>query len=300
MSIAINDALRFLNSLDAEIWAGGSAALLQWAGEFAKVAFEPNPFTVYHKHHQNEIEGCGFKGGNITARSLLLGRYLTTSDVVYGPDNYIACLGLSGPYLHSLAKKNVLDVGCGYAIFPAEAKVCYNIEVYGTDLYAKQDAMIQKAAFCQYAKNHLFAEYVRQQRGGLEPEGCKHQDVLRKLIASNLPVIHGRYIGGEIENCDCTNLTSRQKDQFDAVFCSWLFMYLSHEEAVLTLKEMVRVTRPGGQIRICPGVQMHMPQDQDQNMGLPPTLTGIKGLKEIAVKEEYKNVGKLRVFAVSK
>ena len=41
-----------------------------------------------------------------------------------------------------------------------------------------------------------------------------------------------------------------KENQFDAVLCNWFLLYLNEDKRYESLENMVRVTKPGGEIRV--------------------------------------------------
>ena len=265
--------------------------------EFTQAALARDPFRTFHAGSTNMIpeQGFGNGAGNITARSLLLGRFTATTDLLYGADNYRVCLGLDTAQLQALSGKKVLDVGCGDSIFPAEAHALFNIDVQGVDLHAQDDDTAKDAVFSQYVKNLVFTQYIAKVRRMEPPDGVG-QAVLRLTCLQNLNSTRCRYMGSSPTTGDATHL-QHADNQFDCALSSWTFMYLSNEQAVQALQEMVRVTKPGGLIRICEGFSIY----RDPGMGLPTDLKGVKGSEELNQVENFgRNPGGLRVFKKKK
>lgn len=230
-------------------WAEGE----DWVREFAAAA--PQSYKAYQSPG-NEIaeHGFGQDDGIITGRSLLLNRFSSFKDID-GQDNYVTCLGLSGEELKRLGetKANLLDVGCGDSIFPAEADL-FGFTVQGIDLYAINDESRRIKVFKQYAKSHLFAECVKRYKGK-EAECSVGQPALRASCVQGLRSTEAKYLSNPPTKADCINLKEAFPDdsKFDGVVCSFVFMYLPRKDAVNSLKEMARVTKPGGWIRIYEG-----------------------------------------------
>jgi len=284
-------ATAIVEEFDGEQWTGDCAA------EFANAALQDRPFEAYHRRHANETSEQSFGVGQITSRSLLLGRFgSTATDLIYGADNYSTCLNLSLKDMFEFAKgkAKILDVGCGDSIFSAEASGVFNFTVDGIDLHAEDNPQRKSRTFAQYAKNLLFAQYVAKTRG-LESDGCTGKAGVRDLLVHNLHRTHMKYMSEAPSSGDCSQL-SVPDSQYDGTMSSWLFMYLSHEQAVKSLKEMVRVTKNGGLIRICEGSWMQ----SDPTKGLPQKLEDVKGIQEIAVNQTQRNIGGLRIFRVKK
>ena len=284
-------ATAIVEELGAEQWTGDCAA------EFANAALQVRPFEAYHRGHANETSEQSFGGGQITSRSLLLGRFgSTATDLFYGADNYSSCLNLSLKDMFQFAKSKakILDVGCGDSIFSAEASGVFQFTVDGIDLHAEDNPQRKVRTFAQYAKNLVFAQYVAKMRG-MESEGCIGQGGVRDLLVNNLHGTHIKYMSKAPSPGDCSQL-SVPDNEYDGTMSSWLFMYLSHEQAVKSLKEMVRVTKDGGLIRICEGNWMQA----DPNKGLPRTLEDVKGIQEIAFNQTQRNIGGLRIFEFKK
>jgi SAM-dependent methyltransferase len=276
-----------VKELNAEGWAGNCTE------EFAKAALASDPFKAYHEDDKNEIEEVLFgEDSIITARSLLLNRYTTLEPLpIYGDDNYVTCLGLSDQFLVKLGeiKAELLDVGCGDSIFPAEASL-YGFTVQGIDLHATNDESRRRKVFKQYAKNLVFAEYVKRQTKK-EPKGSIGQPALRARCIKGLSSTENKYLSNPPSIGDCTNLPYKD-NRFNGVVCSWLLMYLSEADAVTSLKEMVRVTKNGGWIRIFQGTEDPFGSSLGKGKGLPASFK-VDGAQEVPTEG-------LRVFNVQK
>jgi SAM-dependent methyltransferase len=273
----------------------------RWTGncldDFARSALAELPISAYHREHANEIDGQNFGPGMITARTLLLGRFLSWKvDACYGADNYVVGLGLTIKDLFKLSGKRILDVGCGEALFPFEAKALFNIDVVCLDRNAVPDRVFRTNVFRQYAKNLLFAVFLDEVRPGVEPVGCIGEGSIRDMCLWSLEKTEKLYIEGAIQRGDCTKLAYKD-DEFDGCFSSWLFLYLSQEESIMALREMIRVTKSGGIIRVCQGREFKFDAPKS---GLPVDLSSVKDMVELPVVKTKTNNGVLRIFEVKK
>jgi SAM-dependent methyltransferase len=234
-----------------------------------------------------EEHGFGDGDGIITGRSLLLNRFSSFEDID-GDDNYVSCLGLSYENLAQFGetKAKLLDVGCGDAIFSAEAHL-FGFTVQGIDLFATNDESRRQKVFNQYAKGYLFAECVKRYKGA-EPKCSVGQPTLRDRCVQGRRSTETRYLSNPPTIGDCTNLKDafQEDSQFDGAVCSFVLMYLQRAKALEALKEMARVTKPAGLIRIFEG-------DANPGMGLPLKLN-VDGITEVSKKRG------LRIFKVEK
>lgn len=292
-------------------------SIAQWVNddatikEFDSAALESDPWTAYHRSGKNVTPAKPFCDddseitvGQITARSLLFGRFLKINDpsnqVSYGPDNYVSCLGFTVDNLHALTGRKLLDVGCGDSIFPAEAKAMFDINVEGIDLNAVADLDAKKGVFKQYVKNLIFTKYIREVRRGMAPLG-DHDVRLKVKSEQHIHNIHQNYLASSPKKGDATDLRKHYKDnEFDGVVSSWLLMYLDEEKATQALREMVRVTKNGGFIRICQGKWAQVGMDKGKGIGEKVT-SKVQGITEVECKNiQAINPGGLRVFRVTK
>jgi ubiquinone/menaquinone biosynthesis C-methylase UbiE len=202
-------------------------------------------------------------GSMSTGRSLLLNRNLklpSPMDMHFSRDNYMATLEITEEILLGLNGKQILDVGCGLSIFGSEAAVIYSItvdridlnagEFRAADIYAVMAKYIESMALLFYMQDH--APYLLSQ----STQVGETQSVLNKLRGRLAEVIH-HYLQSlalnPIRALDATHMPAVADDRYDGVVCSWVLMYLTEEAQERAMREMVRVTRIGGQIRILPG-----------------------------------------------
>ena len=272
---------------------------VDYIGEFVTCASKSDPIREYHRDLNNKIDEQHFGEGNVTARSLLLGRFMGLDDLLYGPDSYSSCLGLTLSDLFELSGKQLLDIGCGDSLFPAEAKSLFNITVKGIDLHAVVARDAKEKIFKQYVKNLLFSRYLRKVRN-FEVRGTQGTEPLQDMLHWGLQKTYENYLNFKPEKGDAVALPYKD-NQFDSAVSNWLFMYLTEEQATLALREMVRVTKPGGTIRICEGQWFELLGHFGIGKGLSSKgILQVKGIKEKACPKQYRNPGGLRIFEVTK
>ncbi len=223
-----------------------------------------NSVVAYHDRHgdTNRISHVSAKEFSLTCRTLALDRFLRLPgrknsyvlpwSTLEGPDNYLACLGLDAATLRGWCGKSVLDAACGGSLFYAEASVAFGINVTPIDLNPQTDRIREVLAL--YAKNMLFLEFLRKERalgscGVQTPDDEVFSALIRELSA-----IVSYYRHHPVQRGDVMKLTFAP-NTFDVCLSSYLFTYLSDEAKEKALTELVRVTRVGGEIRICPGMQ---------------------------------------------
>ena len=211
----------------------------------------------YHLQHERSMS---------TGRSLLLDRFLMIPDRLdrfFSLDSYTTVLALKNADLEALGGKKILDVGSGVSIFSSEAAVVYGITVDRVDLNVDKFKSID-----YYNVRRMYVE----QMAILLFMNKNFQSQLNWYLGNNeSPVILDKLQGkiGEIvlhfENSrhenpiralDITKRSNYKTDAYDGVFCCWVLMYFDTKaEQAAALREMVRITKLGGLIRIFPAIR---------------------------------------------
>jgi len=188
----------------------------------------------------------------ITARSLFLNRYLKVSfsgEMVGGnhilnwfTDTYIGTLGLTAATLGSWAGRRVLDVGSGINFFGTEASVL-GIRVDRADLNLAQH------------ENELYAENMAIFEEHHAPKIPKEYGSLFGEVFGKVKKICTEYPGdvAKTPTIDATNMFAIQSNTYDASVSVWMLAYLSGDQQKHVIREMIRVTRVGGEVRIYSG-----------------------------------------------
>jgi hypothetical protein len=243
----------------------------QLAAEYTNAIAQGHSAALsYHggRGKQNRLSDLEAGGFTLTSRSLVLDRFLRLPGCgaksmtlmpwsgLSGPDNYITCLGLTDGLLTSWKGCAVLDIASGGSPFYAEAAVCYGINVIPVDLHADNYPPIEICAV--YAKNMLFAEILRlndlEIACGMAPVPSEIFDRLIK----NLPAIISYYRRHSVSRGSVFKLEFCA-DHFHVCITSWMFSYFKDPaDRVSALVELIRVTKVGGQMRVCTGRQGDM------------------------------------------
>ncbi|HKO56944.1 MAG TPA: methyltransferase domain-containing protein [Thermoanaerobaculia bacterium] len=184
-------------------------------------------------------------------------------------ESYSGLLRLSDRDLARLRGAEVLDLGGGQGLFIEEAAMI-GITVTSVDINRDRYIVLkdgptqpfpgqqvnvnqithEEKARAAYVKN-MEAIYCRDQA-----DDFIHDDVRktfnavfshRTAIANSFMDVSQRVRG------DATDLSRFGDDSFDAVISVWMLCYLNEDERAQVVAEAVRVTRPGGQIRIYGG-----------------------------------------------
>ena len=58
------------------------------------------------------------------------------------------------------------------------------------------------------------------------------------------------YKNKKADKVDAIKMDDYKENQFDAVLCNWFLLYLNEDKRYESLENMVRVTKPGGEIRV--------------------------------------------------
>jgi SAM-dependent methyltransferase len=192
----------------------------------------------------------------MTARSLLLNKEVEVpvfgSGSMANNDVYVRRLNLS----HSLLTKwgshklRVLDLGCGMSLFPAEASTLYGLQVDGIDREPRSQhrAMAAAAYVCNMACLYLDL-LCNDTKTTIEEE----YRPLARLLFERSVLTARNYLAYEVFAGDATDLAKVDADTYDVVLSCWLFMYLEKGDQKKAFKELARVTKADGSVRIFSG-----------------------------------------------
>jgi hypothetical protein len=200
----------------------------------------------------------------ITARSLFLNRYLKVSfngEMVGGnhimdwrTDTYLGTLGLSGATVKSWIGRRVLDVGSGINFFGSEGRAL-GILVDRADLnLARVDVgRLDPAPTEIYAENMDLFE--RSYATGSKPVLSEEDQGLLARVRARQREICERYPGdvAATPTVDATNMWSIASSTYHVAVSVWMLAYLNRDQQKNVIREMIRVTRAGGQVRIYSG-----------------------------------------------
>lgn len=235
----------------------------------------PSPEGPYGQRVEELIRALTQRGNKVglinndssitTGRSLLLNKTLDLIDLSTNDqsarDNYCIALGLDSDFFDNIKDKNVLDVGCGSSIFFAEATVIFGAKVDRIDMSLDKISHehVEKSAARYIEMMSVFVymdkycpNLIRTYAGVLDV--ALSQKIL-SMAKNKYKLICDYYIksfkSGFID-CDVSSIPIPEST-YDVVLCSWLFMYLDRDKQDAALKEILRVTKVGGLVRILPG-----------------------------------------------
>ncbi len=216
----------------------------------------------YPKKYQTEM-AIHHSTSMTTGRSLLLNRFLDIPDIMsvdFSRDSYMTTLEISRRMLTSMSRKRILDVGCGLSIFASEAAVIFNIDIdridLGASLFSPQHRYVVVKNYIEGMAALIFLKKKFPQRlyGCL---GTEEAYEMISLIEGNLNEIVTHYMLSSVTRpvicASSANLSTILDNTYDGVLSTWLLMYLEKKDQIATLREMVRVTKIDGEIRILPG-----------------------------------------------
>jgi SAM-dependent methyltransferase len=209
----------------------------------------------------------------VTARGLLLTRELraeTSTEQVFDPregwgvpgwrhDTYLGGLALDADEILRLAdaRARLLDVGAGLAAFPTEASIlglmvdCSDLELgEAHEAFERVLPGVRKA----YPRELASLRRLSAEGGQRYEMSERERDLLERLfaardeIAAAYPMVSGRRFGD-----DARTLATVPNDSYDLVVSAWLMVHLVDDDERRAVAAMVRVTRPGGTVRIKAG-----------------------------------------------
>jgi SAM-dependent methyltransferase len=194
----------------------------------------------------------------ITARSLFLNRYLTVSksgeklgvDYLdnWKSDTYVGALGLTPSLLNNWGGRTVIDVGCGLSLFSLEADLLrIHVHRFDRNVNGEMISEGQKAIEKMYAENLELFSNAYKNKNGFEPIFRKVWDARERTINNYTSALEKTKIG------DATHMTDIPADTYDVALTVYMLAYLEDLQQESVIREMVRIVKPGGQIRLFPG-----------------------------------------------
>lgn len=207
----------------------------------------------------------------LTARSLFLNQNITTfakdlDTETWKVGNYLTDLQLSPEDLKNLEGKRVLDLAGGAGLFPEEA-LAFGAEVDVIDLNAetyveilngpykekieffKLDGLINCADFVRflYVRN-LEIMHCQNEAKNFLGDFTKAFEIIYINRFQTAKTIHTGVCSRA--RGDATNLVGVNDNSYDLVLNCWMLNYLTDEQRLAVVGEVVRVTKLGGQIRL--------------------------------------------------
>jgi SAM-dependent methyltransferase len=194
----------------------------------------------------------------ITARGLFLNRYLMVSysggrvggtDLFdWTSDTYVGALRLTPSVLEQWTGKRVIDVGCGFSLFSLEAELL-GISVDRFDLNVdvergKSVGIQIRELYCDQLA--LFSEANKDMKG-FEGVFETVSNGANATLKKYFQVLENTMTG------DATNMSNVAADTYDVAVTVYTLAYLNALQQESVIREMVRIVRPGGQIRLFPG-----------------------------------------------
>jgi SAM-dependent methyltransferase len=208
-------------------------------------------------HSSSAISFQVQKSVTMTARSLLLNKEVGVP--VFGPtamdgnDVYTERLHLTHELLANWSSRGlrILDLGCGMSLFPAEAATLYGLQVDGIDLSptSEHKHQVSISYLCNIARLYLTLLSNGSDATTIERE----RTPMARLLFERCVATIGAYQAFAVTQGDATNLEHVPDDTYDVVLSLWLFMYLPRGAQQAAFAEVVRVTKPGGIVRIFSG-----------------------------------------------
>jgi SAM-dependent methyltransferase len=224
------------------------------------------------------LEDVGRRAGTgepvtVTARSLFLTRDVTVqagTEAIYvdgahqlpewHADTYLGGLGLSPDLLARWidAKAAVLDLASGLALFGVEAAAlglsvdCADAEFGpGHESFALAKPAIARSYGVELERLRSLARRGEDPRYHMSEETL---NLLDRLIEHHAATV-ARYPepSGRRFVDDARSLATVADDGYDAVLCGWLLVHLTEEDERRVVRAAVRVTRPGGEVRLRAG-----------------------------------------------
>lgn len=205
----------------------------------------------------------------LTARSLFLNQevscFLRKTNVKHIPFNegsLTQTLGLTPTMVESgFTGKDVLDVAGGASILPEELmKACGARSVTVIDLNAKQyknrlDSNSTRSKVAKiYKDNMIKMEEAHEWYCKVNKKDRQYWKAALRMVIRQADPIAQKYFQEtrhiKRKEGNATDMKDLPSDEFDIVLNSWMLMYMDRDTRRKAIKEMVRVTRPGGQIRI--------------------------------------------------
>jgi hypothetical protein len=245
---------------------------------FAPLLDDPRAYVVARAALDLDAVGRRADGGapvTVTARSLFLTRDVTvqvSAEPVYvaeergfrAPDwhvdTYLGGLGLTAGLLARWAERRtpILDLASGLALFATEAASlglhvdCADAEfVDGHPMFAVAAQAVARSYVDQLELLLCLSRSGRDRRWRLDAEA---QGLLEHLVAA-APLTAARYPApsGRRFRDDATALATVPDDAYGVVLCPWLLVHLGEDDERRVLEAAVRVTRPGGEVRVRAG-----------------------------------------------
>ncbi|MFO0616056.1 MAG: class I SAM-dependent methyltransferase [Polyangiaceae bacterium] len=225
----------------------------------------------------------------VTARGLFLDRRLRVQDSAetrydverqahvapsWDHDTAVGGLGLDADRIEgwSAVGARVLDVASGLSVVPTEL-AALGVDVDAVD--AEFDEGHPELARAASAVRSLYPaqmERLEQLLGSPRYElSERHLRLFRRSLERRLEVARA-YPGGPKRRLlvDATDLAPISDGSYDVVLCGWLFVHLDESSQARATQSLLRVTRPGGEVRIKAG---HGGDARRELPELPPDWT---------------------------
>jgi SAM-dependent methyltransferase len=196
----------------------------------------------------------------ITGRSLFLNRYLCVSDPIqdgmvggdfilkWSSDTVIGMLALTPALLKQWSGGRILDVGSGIGFFGTEAREL-GIHVDRLDLNATRATAEDVDAL------EIYFENMRRVGETLIPGPAGSFAKEYKILTEHSSAIANNYLNdieGTIQG-NAQNMETIPSNRYDVAVSIWLLAYLRVSQQKDVVREMIRVTKRGGQVRIHSG-----------------------------------------------
>jgi hypothetical protein len=213
----------------------------------------------------------------LTSRGLFLNQDLCSSKQLYPNADWwvgslIESLELKPSHLSALQSKSILDLAGGGSFFAEEAVTVFGAsKVTVVDLNQDQYDSLLKGIYPDPKVNttkkmtnreaaiSIYQENMGRLAGlidGKEAPWAPAADwkTLHQLVNAQSKAIGTAYFGKNAKivrrKGDATKLSDLKENEFDLSLNSWMMMYLNEDARKASLRELVRVTKRGGQIRI--------------------------------------------------
>lgn len=244
-------------------------------------AYLDDPRAYVTSRPRLDIEGVGRRQDTgdpvtVTARSLFLTRDVSvqvSNEPIYVPeergfrlphwhtDTYAGGFALQAGCLERWAATNarVLDLASGLALFGTEAAALgFTVDCADAELGADDHPMFtaaRRAVERDYADQMellcCLARHGASERYRMDEPTLA---ILERLVAARLATAaaYPRVSGRRFRD-DATRLATVANETYDAVLCGWLLVHLVEEDERRVIESAVRVTRPGGEVRLRAG-----------------------------------------------
>ncbi len=226
---------------------------------------QANPVIAFHglRGDSNLLDHTATGSVSNTARSMFLDRFARMPgkkgmstlrySMLEGADNYLWCLGLDAQIMESWRGQTILDLGCGYSIFYAEAWIIFGVNIVPIDTLVRDPAVVNSVVE-HYVRNMCFLKALFEFSS---PQACGMEDIEIELFDrafGRMAEIVQHYRNNAPQKLDIITGDLSQFNYSGVVSC-YLFCYFSPEQKLAALVNICKHMKKPGWLRICTGMQ---------------------------------------------